>query len=931
MTRLSTVGGLLAQAAASYAFTCQSSASAAYNATSNYLGCYTGGTSILSAVKLSTIAMTPQLCTSWCGERGFQYGAIVFGTQCFCDHQPNYSMSQKVNDTQCSDRCTTDPSQRCGGGYIASLYQITNSQPSTGASYFTPACQTSPLCSHKVCDTSLSTSDRIASLISELTEEEKILNLVDASAGSTRIGLPPYEWWSEATHGVGSAPGVQFANMGNNFSYATSFPAPILSSAAFDDELIFQIGETVGREGRAFGNNGFAGFDYWAPNMNNFRDPRWGRGQETPGEDVLRVQNYVRTYVPGLQGGDPTNKQIIATCKHYAVYDLETGRYGNDYNPTQQDMADYYMAAFKTCVRDVGVGSIMCSYNAVDGYPSCASQYLLQDVLRDHWNFTNDYNYVVSDCGAVTDIFQYHNFTDTEEAAASVALNAGTDLECGSSYVKLNASLADGQTTIARLDEALTRLYNALFTVAFFDGSNYTALGWSDVATSADQKLAYTAAWEGMTLLKNDNSFLPLSGSKKVAVIGPYANATTQMQGDYSGTPKYINSPLSAFQGYSSWTVTYSNGTGIASNSTSGFAAAKAAAAASDVVIYLGGLDNSLEQETLDRLALTWPGNQLDLINELAAVKPTIVVQFGGGQIDDTPLLNNANVKSVVWAGYPSQDGGDALLDILTGKQAPAGRLPITQYPASYADEVSIYDIDLPSNGTYPGRTYRWYTGKAVRPFGFGLSYTTFGFSWTKPLQHSYNIQQLVDSCGQGNKNNNGWGSGWSWGWGWPHGWNKGHGGWGSSNAGSNTVINDATPFTTISASVKNTGKHVSDYVGLLFLSSSNGGPAPRPIKTLVSYSRLHSLAIGGSQTLNLPLTLGSLARANTNGDITIFPGDYEVVLDNDASLSFKFSLTGQAVVIDTLPAPKASYSETVKVNLQAPSRADYGDPVAGS
>ncbi|KAK5109975.1 hypothetical protein LTR62_006342 [Meristemomyces frigidus] len=276
MTRLSTVGGLLAQAAATYAFTCQSSAGATYNATSTYLGCYTGGTSILSAAKLSTIAMTPQLCTTWCGERGFAYGGVVFGTfvattpqrqeQCFCDHQPNYSMSKKVADTQCSDLCTTDPSQRCGGGYIMSLYQITNAEASTGASLFTPACLTSPLCSHQVCDTSLSTSARIASLISELTEEEKILNLVDAAAGSSRIGLPPYEWWSEATHGVGSAPGVQFTNMPNNFSYATSFPAPILSSAAFDDDLIFQIGEVVGREGRAFGNNGFAGFDYWVRN-----------------------------------------------------------------------------------------------------------------------------------------------------------------------------------------------------------------------------------------------------------------------------------------------------------------------------------------------------------------------------------------------------------------------------------------------------------------------------------------------------------------------------------------------------------------------------------------------------------------------------------------------------------------------------------------
>jgi beta-D-xylosidase 4 len=249
-----------------------------------------------------------------------------------------------------------------------SLLQITNPKKSGDTSVeFTPVCQTSPICSHKVCDTSLTIAQRVASLVGELTLEEKILNLVDASAGSERIGLPSYEWWNEATHGVGSAPGVQFPDKPLNYSYATSFPSPILSAAAFDDELIAAIGAVVGKEGRAFGNGGFSGFDFWAPNMNPFRDPRWGRGQETPGEDILRVQNYIRNYVPGLQGPDALDKQIISTCKHQAVYDLETGRYGNDYDPTQQDMADYFLAPFKTCVRDVAVGSVMCSYNAVDG------------------------------------------------------------------------------------------------------------------------------------------------------------------------------------------------------------------------------------------------------------------------------------------------------------------------------------------------------------------------------------------------------------------------------------------------------------------------------------------------------------------------------------------------------------------------------------
>lgn len=542
--------------------------------------------------------------------------------------------------------------------------------------------------------------------------------------------------------------------------------------------------------------------------MNNFREPRWGRGQETPGEDVLHVQNYIRNFVPALQGDDLDNKQIIATCKHYAVYDVETGRYGNNYDPTQQDLADYYLAPFKTCIQEAHVGSVMCSYNAVLGIPSCANEYLLEEVLREHWNFTADYHYVVGDCGAVGDIHDFHNFTESPEDAASVALNAGTDLDCGSTFVSLNESLAANTTSTSRVDEALTRLYNALFTVGFFDGGKYQSIGWEDVGTPEADSLAYEAAVSGMTLLKNTKGFLPLEGrqKRKVLLVGPYANATEQMQGAYSGTPREIVSPLQALDGYGVWDISYEKGTGISLNSTEGFEAAISAAADADVVIFFGGLDNTLERETNDREDLKWPGNQLDLIEQLADTgKPVVVAQFGGGQVDDSALLRNKNVKALIWAGYPSQSGGTALLDILTGKKSISGRLPVTQYPASYADKVSIYDVNLRSNATYPGRTYQWYSGEPVLPFAYGLHYTTFSSKWTQKLRNSYNIQQLVSKAR-------------------------------SSSTG--TFMPDTIPFATVQASVKNTGRRVSDYVGLLFLSSKNAGPAPRPTKRLVSYAR---------------------------------------------------------------------------------------------
>lgn len=624
-------------------------------------------------------------------------------------------------------------------------------------------------------------------------------------------------------------------------------------------------------------------------------DPRWGRGLEVPTEDAFHAQSYVSNLIPGLQGGLDAldQKQIIATCKHYAVYDVETNRNGQNYDPTQQDLGEYYLAPFKTCVRDVNVGSIMCSYNAVDGVPSCASEYLLQDVLRDEYGFTEPYRYVTSDCAAVQNIWEPHGFTDSEAAAAAVALNAGTDTNCGTSYLLLNQSVANNWTTVAQMDISMTRLYNALFTVGYFDGQpEYDGLSWSDVGTGSAQSTAYTAAWEGMTLLKNDAT-LPLKTSySSVAMVGPWANATTQMQGNYQGIAPYLMSPLMAAQ--SQWSnVHYALGTAINSTNTTGFAAAMSAANASDVIIYLGGIDTSIEAEGMDRTSIAWPGNQLDLVQQLSQLgKPLVVVQFGGGQLDDSALLNNSNVNSIVWGGYPGQDGGYALIDVLVAKQPIAGRLTTTQYPADYINEVSLFNPNLrPSNSSNsslasPGRTYRWYD-QAVLPFGYGLHYTTFSYSWASTPQTSIAIGSLVGSP--------------------------------SSYYGSNaSSVNDASPWTTVTVCVTNTGNRTSDYVGLLYTTSQNAGPAPYPIKTLVSYARLHGIAPGTSQDVQLKLNLGALARADANGDLVIYPGDYQLLFDYNSCLTFSFSLTGNSAVLYPLVRQQASYNYTVPVHPQA-------------
>lgn len=750
------------------------------------------------------------------------------------------------------------------------IYEITNPEASPPPSPSFPDCTRDPLCSNDVCDASLSISQRAAAIVKAMNLDEKVSNVGSAAAGSSRLGLPAYAWQNEALHGLAGSVGVQFQSpLGASYSAATSFPMPITLGAAFDDSLVQDVATIISTEARAFSNAGFAGLDFWTPNINPFRDPRWGRGMETPGEDAFHIQRYVYNLITGFEGGiNAEYKRTLATCKHFAAYDIENGRTANDLRPTAQDMADYYLPMFQTCVRDAKVTSVMCAYNSVYGIPACASDYLLKDILRDHWNFTEAYNYVVSDCDAVENIYDPHHYAGSLPEAAADSLNAGTDLDCGSTYNYLNESVKANMTSESTLDTSLTRLYAALIKVGYFDSpAEYKSLSWADVNTTRAQSTAYRAAAEGMTLLKNDGT-LPLKQSlANIAIIGPWANATDQLQGNYAGTAPYLVSPLSVFQRW--WSnVRYSQGADINSQDTSKFVDAIAAAKASDYIIYLGGIDGSVENEGRDRDSITWPGNQLDLISDLASLgKPVVIVQFGGGQVDDTPLLQNKNVNAILWAGYPGQEGGNAIFDAITGVTPPAGRLPLTQYPANYVNGNSIYDMNLRPSGGIPGRTYMWYTGNAVLPFGHGLHYTRFTATWRSlPKQSSFDIASLLKDV---------------------------------------SGFKDLASFATFSVSVKNNGglaNTASDYVGMLFLSSENGGPAPHPKKQLVSYGRLHNVGVGSTQQLDLAVTLGSLARADENGDKYLYPGDYTLVLDIDAKVQFNFKLTGKQALIDSLP-----------------------------
>lgn len=763
---------------------------------------------------------------------------------------------------------------------------------------------------------------RAKALVAVLTTAEKINATISTSPGVPRLGLPPYEWWSEALHGVANSPGVSFnTEQGGDFRYATSFPQPITLGAAFDDALVHAVATVVSTEARAFSNAGRAGLDFWTPNINPFRDPRWGRGQETPGEDPFHLSSYVKALIAGLEGtGDAAGskngkyKKVVSTCKHFAGYDVESWngnyRYQFDAQISAQDMVEYYLPPFQACARDARVGAFMCSYNAVNGVPTCADGWLLNDVLRGHWNWTggsDDGFWVTSDCDAVQNVFLPHRWSASREAAAADSLRAGTDLNCGTYYGHhLQGAYDRGLVNDTDLDTAVARLYGSLVRLGYFDpaGSQpYRSLGWDDVGTPEAQQLAYTAAVEGTVLLKNDNGTLPLDdlAGRKVAVIGDWAAATAQLQGNYHGVAPFLRSPLAAAQQLlGNESVLYSAGPGYQDPTTNSWDPIWEAAGAADAILYFGGIDEDTEAEGNDRVSIGWSGPQLDVIGELALLgKPLVVVAMGGGQLDSSPVAGNPGVGALLWGGYPGQDGGAAILDVITGKQAPAGRLPVTQYPAGYAAAVPMTDMALrPDAATNsPGRTYRWYEGDAVFSFGYGLHYTTFEADMSlSRAGDSFDIGSLTSNCTE--------------------------------------EYLDLCPFASVAATITNTGSVSSDYSALLFLRGAFG-PAPHPLKTLVSYDRAHNIsAPSGTAQLALNLTLGSLSRVDEAGNRVLYPGSYSLVLDLEPGLAaVNFTLTGDEKILDEWPAAPANRSGSGSGTGEVPAGyfvGGYGSSVGG-
>ncbi|KAI3913222.1 hypothetical protein MKW92_042858 [Papaver armeniacum] len=514
------------------------------------------------------------------------------------------------------------------------------------------------------------------------------------------------------------------------------------------------MGSVVSTEARAMYNLRVAGLTYWSPNVNVFRDPRWGRGQETAGEDPFVVSKYGVNYVRGLQEVGANGKNVSSNalkvsscCKHYTAYDVdkwkEADRYYFDAKVTLQDMEDTYQPPFKSCVIEGHVSSVMCSYNKVNGIPTCANADLLKGIIRDQWGLDG---YIVSDCDSVKVYNNLTHYTATPEDAVALALIAGLDMNCGDFLSNFTENtVKQGKVSESVVDQALVNNYAVLMRLGFFNGDpaklSFGELGAADVCSEHHQNLALEAAKQGIVLLHNHNGTLPLNPktTKTLAVIGPNANATEVMISNYAGVPcKYI-SPLQGLQKYAAVihepgcaNVSCSNGSLIEN--------AANAASKSDAVVIIAGLDQSIEAEELDRVNLTLPGLQEKLVMDVAN---------SAGPIDVSFVKNVSKLVGILWVGYPGQSGGEAIAQVIFGDYNPGGRSPFTWYPKEYADQVPMTDMNMRANATknFPGRTYRFYTGPTLYNFGHGLSYSIFSSIFKSapskiqiPLQKSQSI-----------------------------------------------------------------------------------------------------------------------------------------------------------------------------------------------
>jgi beta-glucosidase len=688
-------------------------------------------------------------------------------------------------------------------------------------------------------DVRYSIEERVNDLVSRLTLEEKVSQMQNEAPAITRFGIPAYNWWNECLHGV-ARNGI-----------ATVFPQAIGMAATWSPDLIFREAGVISTEARAkynaiktTGKTGiYQGLTFWSPNINIFRDPRWGRGQETYGEDPYLTARIGVAFVKGLQGNDPKYLKVISTAKHFAIHSgPEPARHKFDAWCSEQDLYETYLPAFEALIREGKAFSVMGAYNRVFNVPCCASDLLLDEILRKKWGFRG---YVVSDCGAIWDMFNGHALVSNAEKASVLAVRAGCDLTCGDEYGSLTEAVKKGYIDESMIDRSVKRLFTARFRLGMFDPEGnvpYSAISITENDKEESRLLARKVAQQSIVLLKNENSTLPLSGKiKSIAVIGPYADKPDVLLGNYHGTP---SKPVTLLQGIRNKagkkiTVNYAMGVPALEDidykknsfDLSPARAEKEAldmASVSDVVIFAGGISPNLEGEEMDveihgfsggdRTILDLPDNQTELLKKLQKTgKPVILVLTGGSALSFTWAKEKLPAIVEVW--YPGEEGGNALADVLFGDYNPAGRLPVTFYK-------SVSDLPAFEDYSMKGRTYRYFTGEPLFPFGYGLSYTTFSY-------FSVDIAK-------------------------------------KPAAPSDTVK--------INVKLKNTGTFDGDEVIQVYSRRPENGKI-QPIRSLVAFQRV-TMKKGEARTVTIPLVVNELRQWDgAKEDYSVVPGMYDILI----------------------------------------------------
>jgi len=675
-------------------------------------------------------------------------------------------------------------------------------------------------------DPSLPVEVRVQDLLSRMTLEEKSSQMVYNSPAIERLGVPAYNWWSEALHGV--------ARMGR----ATVFPQPIGMAATFDTALIYQVASAISDEARAkfnaalrIGNiTQYGGLSFWSPNINIFRDPRWGRGMETWGEDPYLTGKLGVAFVRGMQGDDPRYLKTAACAKHFVVHSgPEKLRHEFNARPPEKDFRETYLPAFQRVVQEGFVESVMCAYNRTYNEPCCGSPYLLEDILRIEWGFNG---HIVSDCWALTDFNQFHKVTATNEESAAKALLAGVDLNCGVAFRELVPAVRNGLITEADIDRNLAYLLKTRFRLGLFDppGLNpWERIPDSVINCEKHREIARKVAAESIVLLKN-NGVLPLKKNlNRYIVTGPLAADVNVLLGNYNGVPAEA---LTILEGIAAAVdpgsrISYHSGFLLTGENPEEPRWTLFDVNHADATIVVMGINPLFEGEDGEALATTMgadkedirlPENQVPYLRTLVKdhTKPVIAIVTGGSPLDLSEVYELVDALLFVW--YPGEQGGNAVAEVLFGEISPAGRLPVT-FPKS-VDQLPPFD-----DYSMVGRTYRYMKEEPLFPFGFGLSYTTFRYA--DPVVSK---RELAEGDGF-----------------------------------------------TVSCDITNTGAMASDEVMQLYLSREDV-PFRMPFYDLKGFRRIF-LYPGVTKTIVFTLLFEVLLLVNLEGTIVYLPGKLNIFL----------------------------------------------------